>query len=287
MYEGIDRKHNEEVAIKIFNREKIFKTTGVEVLKKEIKIHSSLVHPHIIEFYDFCDNQENYYIIMELAQNGNLDSYRKSKGFLEENEAFVYFLQTLLAIEYLHNRNIVHRDIKPENLLFDRDCNIKLCDFGWSDKQNEDFIRQTFCGTLHYMAPEIIRQEQYSYPVDIWSLGVFLYELTHGKTPFEESNRSVLSETQKSPDWKIKFMPDISVGLKDLITNLLKNDPKKRLGIDQIFYHPWVRRKAVKVNANINVLRFQNSKEGTRISQSTIKYNHNKMEDSRTTVGKY
>lgn len=226
--------------------------------------------------------------MMELAENGNLEFYRRNKNFLEEDEAFVYFLQTLLAIEYLHNREIIHRDIKPENLLFDKDCNIKLCDFGWSDKQTQAMQRQTFCGTLHYMAPEIIRQEEYSFPVDIWALGILLYEMTHGKTPFQNSNRNVLKENVQSSDWDINFMRGLSNSFTDLIKNLLKNKPEDRLQVDEIFYHPWIKEKALKHKANIDALRFQNSTNENRISQSTVvAYYPSPVQDHRETKGNY
>jgi len=83
----------------------------------------------------------------------------------------------------LHKNSIIHRDLKPENLLLDKKGNIKLCDFGWSSREQD--VRNTFCGTLDYMAPEMLEKGKYDYHVDIWSLGVLLFELVHGVAPFK------------------------------------------------------------------------------------------------------
>ena len=85
-------------------------------------------------------------------------------------------------MKYIHSKGIVHRDIKPENILLDKNTDVKLCDFGWSALQAD--IWKTFCGTYEYMAPEIFENFTYNYSVDIWSLGILLYELFHGHSPF-------------------------------------------------------------------------------------------------------
>lgn len=87
----------------------------------------------------------------------------------------------------MHNNKLVHRDLKPENILLDNNLEPRLCDFGWSAIMRGN-QRQTFCGTFEYMAPEMFENEKYRYSVDIWGLGILLYELFHKKSPFEESN---------------------------------------------------------------------------------------------------
>jgi len=103
---------------------------------------------------------------------------------MDERNAFKYFIQTVSAINFLHSNELVHRDIKPENLLLDEFNNIKLCDFGWCVRIEDDEQRKTFCGTYEYMAPEVINEEYYNKSIDIWSLGILLYELLHGYSPF-------------------------------------------------------------------------------------------------------
>ena len=121
---------------------------------------------------------------MDYISKGNLyQILRKIKCF-DENTAFNYFIQTCSAINFLHSNNLVHRDIKPENLLIDNNNNVKLCDFGWCAELNLG-NRVTFCGTYEYMAPEIVNELPYNSSIDIWSLGVLLFELIHGYSPFK------------------------------------------------------------------------------------------------------
>ena len=107
---------------------------------------------------------------------------KQSKSF-DEKTACYYFTQTCSAVNFLHSNNLVHRDLKPENLLLDSNNNLKLCDFGWCTEISFG-NRDTICGTCEYMAPEIINEQPYNCSIDIWSLGVLLYELLHGYSPF-------------------------------------------------------------------------------------------------------
>jgi len=109
---------------------------------------------------------------------------KKSKG-IDEKSAFKYFIETASAILFLHTNDLIHRDLKPENILLDENNNVKLCDFGWCvELKEDDAPRKTFCGTYEYMAPEIVKETPYDKSVDIWSLGILLYELLHGYSPF-------------------------------------------------------------------------------------------------------
>ena len=112
--------------------------------------------------------------------NGCLFFYISSTDGLSEQLAMRFFYQTCLAVRYLHENNVIHRDIKPENLLLDDNFNIKLCDFGWSCQAQEFDIRTSICGTYEYMSPEIVVDHKHGYKVDIWCLGIMLYEFLHG-----------------------------------------------------------------------------------------------------------
>ena len=143
---------------------------------------------------------------------------------------------------YLHTRTppIIHRDIKPENLLLDSHMNIKLCDFGWCALKMPGASRYTFCGTVEYMPPEILLGNIQSFGVDIWALGVLLYELVYKKPPFGgRTPHQVLTKMQtEGPQFDNKIDPEI----KDLITKILVLDPNRRIKLKEIKNHPYFKR---------------------------------------------
>lgn len=113
------------------------KTTSSDLhnIRTEITIHRKLEHPNIVKFHNYIQKDNNVYLILDFANNGNLYSYMHKKKNLQPEEIFRYFYQTCLAFQYLHQNDVLHRDLKPENLLLDQDKNIKLCDFGWATRR--------------------------------------------------------------------------------------------------------------------------------------------------------
>ena len=157
--------------------------------------------------------------------------------------AFSLFIQVVNAVYFLHKNNLIHRDIKPENILIFENNIIKLCDFGWCVKLEEGEQRGTFCGTTEYMSPELINHEEYSKEIDIWSLGVLLYEMIHGYSPFRPdkpnfNQRDVIENIRKH---RLKFNNNISQKCKDLIYHLLDEEADKRYKIDDIFNSDFVK----------------------------------------------
>ena len=133
---------------------------------------------------------------------------------------------------------ILHRDLKPENILLDEFCNVKLSDFGWAAKIREGQERRTFCGTYEYMAPEIFEGDDYNHSVDVWALGILLYELLHGHSPY--SSTSVFKVYKNIIKAPLKFAPHIDSKAADLITRILDIEPSNRLTIQQIKAHPFL-----------------------------------------------
>lgn len=173
-----DGKH---YAMKIVEKKKL---QFSNLIKEEINIHFSLKHNNIIKLFSFSETTEYFYLIMDFASKGTLYNKIKQQKGIEENECRDYFIQVINAISYMHKQGLAHRDIKPENLLIDGDNNIKLCDFGGAVKIEEGKERSTFFGTYEYMAPEVIEGNNYNCSVDIWALGILLYESLHGYSPF-------------------------------------------------------------------------------------------------------
>lgn len=159
-------------AIKVVSKQKVVSTNLLPQLRREIRIMYSLNHPHIVKLYNHFEDDNNFYLVLELAEGGTLwQRLARFKSF-DEATAAQYIRELILALEYLHSRDppIIHRDIKPENLLLDkegRDGRIKVADFGWSNFFNAERTRMTYCGTLDYLAPEMINQQGHTTSLDL------------------------------------------------------------------------------------------------------------------------
>jgi len=233
-----EKKTGKLVALKLMDTHPAKATKGdLQNLKTEIQIHKDLDHPHIIKFYGYIQQGNLVYLILDYAENGNLYMHLRKRKNLSEREIFKYFYQTCQAINYLHDQDIVHRDIKPENLLLDKDFNIKVCDFGWSSYNIRE-ERRTFCGTYEYMAPEIVHKKYYDYRVDIWALGVLLYELIHNKAPYV--GRSMNEIKYSLSKGQINFHSNLPQDVRNLILKILRTDPNNRLSMRMILSDPWV-----------------------------------------------
>ena len=233
----------------------------INIIKREINIHSRLSHENIVQFYSVKEEFNEVSILLEYCKNGSIFELIDKNGF-DEYKTYTYFSQVVNAIYFLHKNNLVHRDIKPENILLSSD-KIKLCDFGWCCETNTN-NRNSFCGTFEYMAPEIINELPYGKPVDIWALGILLYEFYYGVSPFnsnkenEEQNKEIIENILQ----KRLYFPNrknISYDMKDLIIHMLNSDVSKRYTIDQVVAHPWFKKcqeeinnKNVKINLNMN-----------------------------------
>ncbi|KRW99678.1 Protein kinase-like domain [Pseudocohnilembus persalinus] len=255
-------------------------------LELETKTQITLDHPNIVKLFDVFVENDKLYMVMEWIKNGNLYSYLFKKKTFSEQEAFKYFFQTCMAFEYVHQRDIVHRDLKPENILLDDDYNIKLCDFGWCS-ENIEQQRNTFCGTLEYMAPEIIFQKPYDYKIDIWALGILLFELTHGHAPFKAKQYKEIK--QKLTIGEVKFSSVLSHGCRSLIASILQSNPKRRITLQQIFQNQWVQEmlkndKMLNIDKNKYILGQGKQKSSTQnvhniqMGQNQQQYNTNEIQ---------
>ena len=245
------------VAIKSFNKKNLNKNgDNMRKILYETNLMKKLNHPNITKILEMFEDDEYILIAMEYINGGNLFSFVKKRRKLSEKTAKFLFRQIILGIKHIHSQKIVHRDIKLENILIDLNNNIKICDFGigriLSSKKQ---ILHDKCGTPMYMAPEILlssKNKGYEgFPVDIWSSGISLYIMLSGTLPFnlknndsssidEENNNNIELQyniINKEP----KKIEKISEEAKDLLKGLLNKNPHKRLTIEQILNHPWLK----------------------------------------------
>ncbi len=155
----------------------------------EVKIMYNIDHPNIIKLYNHYEEEDFLYLILECATGGQLWHKLNAVGRFDEKSVKNFIIDIMSALEYLHTKNppIIHRDIKPENILIDKDGRVKLADFGWSNFFNNT-KRQTYCGTLDYLAPEMIMESGHDEKLDYWGVGVLIFELLTGKAPFAPSD---------------------------------------------------------------------------------------------------
>lgn len=210
--------------------------------KREVFIMYQLSHPHIVKLHSHFEDETAFFLIMEIMEGGNLFHrlYREKQFY--EQQAAQYFREVVLAVEYLHCHlpAIIHRDIKPENILLDSENRAKVTDFGWSNYYNADTAvpRMTVCGTLEYLPPEIVEKRGHGPMADIWCLGVLLFEMLVGYTPFKSKAKSQLLTNIAAA--KLKFPLSFPPLAKDLITHMLAKSPAARLTIAQVKAHRWL-----------------------------------------------
>ena len=238
-----------------------------EQIKKEIEIMYRLNHPHIIKLYSHFEDDEDFCLIMEYASRGQLYSFIKKQKQLNQISAKQYIKEIISAVKYLHSLDppIIHRDIKPENILLDSNGNCKLCDFGWAcfdNDKNEENNRDNIYGTLEYLAPEVINETTQGKGVDIWALGVLLFEMLTGRPPFKIDKDKLDLYKNNSEMWKINWTDDFPRLAKDLVSKILVLNPDDRPSLDQILSHQWfIDTPSLRPFLNKNYLNFTEKKK--------------------------
>lgn len=173
-------------------------------VKNEYSIHSSLKHENIVGFIEFFHRRGDLNIVLSFCENGSLRQYvKRSRNNLSINDYEHFVVQILNGVCYMHDQNIIHRDLKCSNLLLDSKMSVKICDFGLAIHANEARLESNrICGTLNYMAPEILERKLYSFGSDIWAIGVITYNLLFGKLPFAELDAKHIEKRIKGIDYK-------------------------------------------------------------------------------------
>lgn len=240
----------EKVAIKILEKDKIYKPEDKTMVENEIRILKMIRHNNLVQVYQVIQTNKLIYIVMEYSQGKDLFNYIVSNKKIKEDEACHYFQQIIDGVDYCHKLKICHRDLKPENLLLEG-RQLKLIDFGLSNTWGKSGKLSTACGSPSYAAPEMILGESdyYGSRVDIWSCGVILYVMVCGFLPFEDNNVDKLYK--KIIEGKYALPSFVSEPCKDLIRKIMNADQEKRYTISEIKMHPWYKSITPKINEGL------------------------------------
>ncbi|XP_074834267.1 microtubule-associated serine/threonine-protein kinase 3 isoform X2 [Carettochelys insculpta] len=241
------RETRQRFAIKKINKQNLILRNQIQQVFVERDILTFAENPFVVSMFCSFETRRHLCMVMEYVEGGDCATLLKNMGPLPVDMARMYFAETVLALEYLHNYGIVHRDLKPDNLLITSMGHIKLTDFGLSkiglmnmttnlyeghiEKDTREFMDKQVCGTPEYIAPEVILIQGYGKPVDWWAMGIILYEFLVGCVPFfgdtpEELFGQVISDEIMWPDGEEALPADA----QDLITRLLRHCPLERLG---------------------------------------------------------
>ncbi|KAI6177480.1 Protein kinase domain-containing protein [Aphelenchoides bicaudatus] len=227
-----------KVAVKYIDKQSLDAENLIKV-EREIQILQTISHPHIIKLYEVIRTDKHLCIITELATGGELFDLLMYSGKQNENEARRIFQQLVSAVAYCHANGIVHRDLKAENILLDKDANVKLIDFGFSNYQKPDLLLSTWCGSPPYAAPELLLAQEYDGRMsDVWSLGVVLYILVAAEFPFQGGTVDNLKMAVLGELLSIPFF--VSVECADLIRKMLTVNPEKRANLNTVIQHRWL-----------------------------------------------
>ncbi|KAL8843568.1 MAG: hypothetical protein Q9170_000072 [Blastenia crenularia] len=213
-------------------------------LAREIHHHRQFLHPHIARLYEVIVTENLVWLALEYCPGDELYNYLLRHGPLPVEKVQRIFTQLVGAVAYVHNMSCVHRDLKLENILLDKNENVKLCDFGFTrEYEGKMSYLQTFCGTVCYSAPEMLKGEKYAgEKVDVWSLGIILFALLTGELPFDDDNDMVTKHKilTTEPNYPESMPSDAKV----LISQLLSKRPLIRPTIADILTNPFLAENA-------------------------------------------
>mmetsp|Transcript_30907 Transcript_30907/g.33776 ORF Transcript_30907/g.33776 Transcript_30907/m.33776 type:complete len:414 (-) Transcript_30907:202-1443(-) len=279
------------VAAKRLNKQRPGKSAEVMTnrYKHEAQILSTLKHPNILHYEAAYDEKEYFYIVTEyLTGNDLFAQITVDDRTIKEKECRAILRSLLLAVQYLHDKNIVHRDIKLENILSTIDLKdddsssyeemIKLIDFGFASYVEGNNLNDSV-GTHYYAAPEIYKHEYYGKAVDMWSIGVVAYCLLYGQYPFYAKQKSILGKQILSGLYRFRSRNRagefVSAEMKSFIANLLVVNPAQRMTVEEALNHPFMKQERISFTTVATVLRavqkfkrlVKNSKKVTKIDE--------------------
>ena len=231
-----------EYAIKLIDKTKFENKLQKELFAREVDMMYKIRHPNIVRLYTHFEDDTNCYIALEYIKKGNLYSYTQSmpNKVLDAATTAHFVVDLISSLYYLHNMNppIIHRDIKPENLLVGNNGQLKLTDFGGSNYLEGGNVRYTTCGTQIYHSPEMLLKKGYDTRVDIWAIGILIFELMVGRPPFKSDAQHSMEDN--IVHLRINWPSTMNLLAKNLVSKLLKLDPDQRLTLKEILEHQFI-----------------------------------------------
>jgi len=212
---------------------------------REIAVLKKLDHPNVVKLVEVLDDpvEDHLYLVFELLERGQVLEVPTEKP-LSEDEAWTYFRDVIMGIEYLHYQRIIHRDIKPANLLLSESGRVQIADLGVCNEfDGSDAFLSSTAGTPAFTAPEALSEQRSGFSgkaADIWSMGITLFAFVYGHVPFFDDNIVGLYSKIRHQDFEFPTSPVISEELKDLIRRMLTKDPNNRISLPEIKHHSWV-----------------------------------------------
>ncbi|XP_037958541.1 serine/threonine-protein kinase grp [Teleopsis dalmanni] len=239
----INRQTGEAVAMKMVDLNK--HPDAMLSVRKEVCIQKMLQHPHILRYFGKRSHQDIEYIFLEYAAGGELFDRIEPDVGMAHHDAQRYFLQLLSGLSYLHQRGIAHRDLKPENVLLDENDNIKISDFGMATmfrSRGKERLLDKRCGTLPYVAPEVLVRPYHAQPADVWSCGIILVTMLAGELPWDQPSAPCpeFIAWKESDQWSTRTPWSKCDALSlSLLRKILAMNPGNRLTLDKILKSKW------------------------------------------------
>jgi calcium/calmodulin-dependent protein kinase I len=250
VFMGVQMSTNAEIAVKRILKTRVNASPELaNTIINEVNFLKKLNHKNIIQFLDFFEEKDCFYLCIELARGGDLLTRVSQRKKYTERDAQSICRTVLSALKHCHDHHIVHRDIKPENLMLrgtDTSSDILLVDFGLAIEDRDQCKLRGEVGTMSYMAAEIIKGDYYGKPVDLWAFGVVTFILLCGYQPFyaRSAHNDVKAIRDQIQIAKFEFLPHywdhLTPQSRDFVSKLLIVDQTQRMTVDEASQHPWV-----------------------------------------------
>ncbi|KAK3098791.1 hypothetical protein FSP39_023156 [Pinctada imbricata] len=231
-----------EVAIKVVPKKSILQRDRAKRrFLSETQALKRLEHNNIVKLLTWMETDKNFYLVMEFICGESLKRYLRKRGRISEYECKTYIGQITQALKYMHDQDIVHRDIKLDNIVLEKGKDrVKIIDLGLSVNLSK-VDNSRLCGSLHYMAPEVLDRQAFSTAVDVWSLGVCLYHLVTGSHPFHHTSIRNMSNMYFHILRGFTLPNSLTEECRDLLHNMLDMNPEDRISTENILIHAWLR----------------------------------------------